>query len=104
MNYMLGILDEMRIHPGMYLGERSLENLHAYMNGYMYRIFQEEDIVPEFYPGFQEYVAELYGVTTGQHWTRILDFYSSSEGEALAKFFQHLDEYTELDEGGESDR
>lgn len=101
MNYMKIILNEMKIRPGMFLGERNLKNLYAFMNGYMYRIFQEEDIVPEFYPGFQEYIETKYNVTTGQHWSKILDFYSYSEEEALKKFFQYLDEYTQIDENRE---
>ena len=101
MNFMKKILEQMRIRPGMYLGDCKLDNLSAFINGYMYRLFQEEDIIPEFYPGFQEYIAKKYSVTTGQHWSKILDFYSDSEEEALKKFFQHLDEYTEMDENGE---
>lgn len=98
MNFMKEILMEIKDRPGLWIGECSLENLYAFMNGYMYRIFQEEDIIPEFYPGFQEYIESLYHVNTGQHWTKIITFYSNSEKEALDKFFQHLEEYTKTDE------
>lgn len=40
MNYMKTILGQMKIRPGMFLGERNLKNLYVFMNGYMYRIFQ----------------------------------------------------------------
>lgn len=98
MNYMKEILSEMKIRPRMFLGENKLEYLHAFINGYMYRKFQEEDIRPEFYPGFQEYIEKFYDVTAGQHWSKIIDFYSDTEEEALQKFFGHLDEYTKMDE------
>jgi len=101
MNYMKEILGEIKVRPRMYLSECKLENLYALMNGYMYQIFQEDDIVPEFYQGFQEYIEAKYNVTTGQHWTKIIDFYSENEEEALHKFFQHLEEYTEIDERNE---
>lgn len=100
MNYMKKILEQMRTRPRMYLGDHKIGNLSAYITGYMYRLFQEEDTIPEFYPGFQEYIEIKYNVTTGQHWSKILDFYSDSEEEALKKFFQHLDEYTKMDEDG----
>ena len=71
MNYMKEVLSEIRQRPGMYISDLKLQNLHAFMNGYMYRLFQGEDIVPEFYPGFQEYIENLYHVTTGQHWSKL---------------------------------
>jgi len=101
MNYMRNILEEMKDRPGMYIYECKLENLYTFMNGYMYQIFQEDDIVPEFYQGFQGYIEARYNVTTGQHWTKIIDFYSENKEEALHKFFQHLEEYTEIDEKNE---
>lgn len=98
MNYMKKILSEMKKRPSMYIYECKLENLYAFMNGYMYRIFQEDDIIPEFYPGFQKYIEEKYKVTTGQHWTKIIDFFADNEKEALDKFFLHLEEYTEMND------
>ena len=53
MNYMKDVLYEMRNRPIVYLGKNEIEYLYAYINGYMYRLFQEEDTIPEFYPGFQ---------------------------------------------------
>lgn len=97
MNYMKEILSEMRKRPGMYISECNLDNLRVFMNGYMYQIFQEDDIVPEFYAGFQEYIEEIYHIKTGQHWTKILNFYSDSEKEAFDKFFLHLEEFTKMD-------
>ena len=98
MNYMKEILSQIKERPGTHLNDCKLENLYAFMNGYMYRIFQEDDIVPEFYSGFQEYIEEIYNVTTGQHWTKIIDFFSNNEKEALDKFFTHLEKYTEINE------
>lgn len=91
----------MQKRPGMYLYECNLENLHAFMNGYMYQIFQEEDIVPEFYPGFQEYIEDIYHVQTGQHWTKIIDFFTNDGKEAVNQFFQYLEKYTEMDENNQ---
>lgn len=102
MNFMRSILAEMRTRPGMWLGECTMENLYVFMNGYMYQRFQEQDIIPEFYLGFQEYIEKKYNVITRQHWSKILNFYSDSEEEALKKFFQHLDEYTKIDENREN--
>lgn len=98
MNYMKDILSQVKVRPGMYLGDRNLVNLHAFMKGYMYRIFQEDDIVPEFYSGFQEYIEKTYHTKTGQHWTKILDFYSDNEKEAFDRFFLHLEEFTKMNE------
>lgn len=98
MNYMKDILNSIKERPGMYIYECNLENLYAFINGYMCRIFQEDDLVPEFYPGFQEYIEGVYNVTTGQHWTKIIEFYTNNDNEALDKFYQHLEEYTAIDE------
>lgn len=98
MNHMKKILSEVKVRPGMYLSDCKLENLYVFMNGYMYQLFQEDDIVPEFYPGFQQYIEDVYNVTTGQHWSKIIDFFSNNEKEAFDKFFQYLEEYTEIDE------
>ena len=95
---MKDVLSQLRLRPGMYLVDCKLENLHAFMNGYMYQIFQEDDIVPEFYPGFQEYIEERYHIKTGQHWTKILDFYSDNAKEAFDRFFLHLEKFTDIDE------
>lgn len=98
MNYMKEILSQLKIRPGMFLGNSNVDNLYAFINGYMYRIFQEDDTIPEFYPGFQKYIEEEYNVKTGLHWTKILDFYSDNEEEAMKKFFFHLDEFTKIEE------
>ena len=37
-------------------------------------------------------------LSTGQHWSKIITFYSDSDEEALTKFFKHLDTYTEIEE------
>lgn len=104
MNYMKEVLNEVKVRPGMYLNDRKLENLYAFINGYMYRKFQEQDTIPEFYPGFQKFITDKYNVTTGQHWTKIIDFYSDSEKEALDKFFLHLDEYSKIDENNQQSK
>lgn len=38
MNYMKKILSEMKKRPGMYIYECKLENLYAFMNGYVSNI------------------------------------------------------------------
>lgn len=97
MNYMEEILVDLKKRPGLYATDEKLEHLRAFINGYMYRKFQDTDDIPEFYPGFQKYVEEFYHVTTGQHWSKIIDFYSNSHHEAMNKFFQHLDAFTECE-------
>jgi hypothetical protein len=93
---MKDILDQIKLRPKMIINERRLENLHAFMNGYMYCIFQEDDIITDFYPGFQEYIEQYYKVSTGQHWSEIINYYSNNE-EAFEKFFRHLEEYSEIE-------
>ena len=45
MNYMNEKLDQLRIRPGMYIQDVTLQNLHAFMNGYMYRIIYRTALV-----------------------------------------------------------
>jgi hypothetical protein len=98
MNYMKEILYQVKVRPGAFLNDVTLENLYAFMNGCMYQIFQKEDIVPEFYPGFQEYIEEIYNTNTKQHWTKMIDFYSENKKAVVEKFFEHLEKYTEIEE------
>jgi hypothetical protein len=91
------ILSHIKLRPNMILNESTLENLNAFMNGYMYRIFQVDDVIPEFYPGFQKYIEEFYNDTTNQHWSKIISINSKSEKAAFDRFFMHLEEYTKID-------
>jgi hypothetical protein len=91
------VLEHIKLRPRMHLIDPSLENLYILIRGYMYQLHQEEDIIPEFYPGFQEYIEKVYGVTTGQHWSKIIIFHSENKNESLERFFRHLEEYTEID-------
>lgn len=100
MNYMKEILSHIELRPNMILNECTLENLYAFINGYMYCIFQADDIVPDFYPGFQEYIEKIYSIAADLHWSVIINLNSKSEKEAFDKFFRHLEEYTQIASGG----
>ena len=93
------LVERIRERPIIYLGERKLERLQAFLNGYVMR---EQEINPDchndFLRGFQEYVSAYYRVETTQGWCRIIQFFSASEEEAFQTFFQRYDEFVGLQE------
>lgn len=90
---------EMKLRPGMFITDEDLDNLYAYLNGYMCR-YEKDGAIPEFCPGFQKYIKELYHVTTGQRWSKIIKFYSNNNHEAMERFFQHLEDFMVLNGDG----
>ncbi|MEH2221736.1 hypothetical protein [Nostoc sp.] len=82
--------------PGMFLGANSITRLDMLLRGYS--LARREVGVPPTEPerefeGFQSWVEEKYGISSGQSWSKIILFYSVDEPEALQKFFELFEEY-----------
>jgi len=78
--------------PELYIGQKSLSLLHAYLNGWLNR--DEESVIDSKLTGeFQEWIQQKYNITSSQSWADIILFYSTSEYDGLDNFFRLFDEF-----------
>ena len=83
MDKLQDLITDISKRPEIYLGKPSVERLYAFISGYLY---QNENIEDHCLEGFNQYVAELYGIKTNHNWASIIPFFSNSEEEAFATF------------------
>jgi hypothetical protein len=90
------VLDAIRKKPGMYIGEPSLQRLHDFLGGYSAGLgrvrFSLKDTAD--FHRFHDWVAQrlgFYESTSG--WCNMIRDKSTSEADALQKFFLLLDEF-----------
>ena len=88
-------LDKMRERPAMYLGEKSITRMEAFIMGF-YEGSNDETIENPPFDGFNDFVGKFYGKYTTAGWKNlILSDHYGNEKEALDRFFMLLDEYRE---------
>ena len=88
-------LDKMRERPAMYLGEKSISRMEAFIMGFYEGSNDEITENPPF-DGFNDFVGKFYGKYTTAGWKNlILSDHYGNEKEALDRFFVLLDEYRE---------
>ena len=84
---------EGRIH--YYLGSSSVLQLSCFLNGFETALkLNDPSYEDVMYPGFQRYVEQFY--LPQEHamgWARMIMAHASSDGEAMAKFFELLHQY-----------
>jgi hypothetical protein len=88
-------LDKMRERPAMYLGEKSITRMEAFIMGFYEGSNDEITENPPFHD-FNDFVGKFYGKYTTAGWKNlILSDHYGNEKEALDRFFELLDEYRE---------
>lgn len=92
------LLLQIKVRPELYLGQRSLSLLQAYLNGWLNR---DEDSVTdsELIGEFQDWVQHKYDIKSSQSWAQIVLFYSSNEYDGLDNFFRLFEEFLGQKEG-----
>ncbi|NCJ06950.1 hypothetical protein GS597_10600 [Synechococcales cyanobacterium C] len=90
------LLQKVQQRPAMYLGKRSLSQLHAFLEGYL--LARREAKIPmtteeEDFEFFQEWIERRFGQANTQSWSHIILFYSEDEADALNRFFELLEEF-----------
>jgi hypothetical protein len=89
----LGILNEIRRRPGMYLGEKSLTKLAAFVDGYGFGLHQAGVEDPfALIADFRDWIHARHQ-TTAVNWDALILAASKDEGEALDRFWKLLDEF-----------
>lgn len=76
--------------PEIYLGRPSLERLYAFLGGYLY---QNESADDHCLDGFNEYIAQKFGINSDHNWASIIQFFSNSEKEAFDTFIILFEEF-----------
>lgn len=86
------LLSKIKKRPELYVGQRSLSLLQAYLNGWLNR--DEKSVTDsELIGGFQEWIQKKHNIRSTQSWAQIILFYSISEYDALDNFFKLFDEF-----------
>jgi len=94
---LLSLLRRIKTCPNKYIRNKSLNELHAMIGGYLYRQYELDGDLEKlnYFNGFQQYVQDKYEVSSAQSWSRIIEFFSVSNDDAFDDFYALLDEYIE---------
>lgn len=101
MDTFLSLLEAIRLRPGMYLGEPTIESLDAFIMGW--RIASDEKAITDaqLWYDFYEWISSRFKVEGTLGWMRPIRMYSSDSVDALDQFFKYWDEYVkEATSGG----
>ncbi|MBO4990056.1 MAG: hypothetical protein J6D37_06960 [Clostridia bacterium] len=93
MDRLLKLLYEIKKVPGMYLGKPSLMYLHFYIEGYRHREYELTNVYPAFFPGFDEFIHERYGIRSTHGWASIITFFEGTDEKAFYQFYVLLEEF-----------
>lgn len=93
MTTLYDLINKISEFPEIYIGNRSLERLYAFIGGFLY---QNDDANDHCLDGFTEYVAEKYHQKSDHNWSSIIQFYSNNEEDAFARFVELFREFTDL--------
>jgi hypothetical protein len=93
----LPVIKTIRTRTPMYVGQKSISCLRAFLNGWEFAHGGKVDDAPVM-ERFQEWVARRCGVPASQSWDRIILFDSQDEADAFEKFFTWFDEFSAANE------
>lgn len=78
--------------PELYIGKKSIQRFYAFIGGFLHQNNGADDHCLN---GFQEYVAEHYGIRSSHSWASIIEFYSNSGEEEMALFKKLFHAFTQ---------
>ena len=87
------LLNEIREQPAVYIGKKSLDRLAAFLAGYSYCMYQQQNISTTILPGFQEYISEYFKIKSAQNWSSIIVSNSRNDEEAFDMFYDFLEQF-----------
>lgn len=83
------IMQQFRQKPELFIGEKNILLLKAFLDGYF---FSEKQLQP-LWVGFQKFVEIHFGEVTTLSWAKIVLKHSASQECAVEKFFTLYDEW-----------
>jgi hypothetical protein len=90
------LLQTIRRRPALYLGQKSVLSLHAFLDGYYFaRRELNLDLTPQeqIFQDFTSWLRQHFQVETGEPWSTILLTNTANEQDAFMLFFTLLDEF-----------
>jgi hypothetical protein len=95
MSPILDVLIEMRSRNlGMYVGSTSLTKLGFFLLGYEHAVYRLRPGEPDkFLGGFRDWIYQRFHTTENISWEEVILRHSSSEADAVERFWNLLDEY-----------
>ena len=99
MEQMMEILEDVRKHPCIYLGQKSVVLLYAFISGYAVCQRRTTGMDSNASSGFEKFVKTKYHLDqleTTHNWASVIRFFSMSDTEAFDTFYDLLDEYLSL--------
>ncbi|MES2793005.1 MAG: hypothetical protein V4719_25560 [Planctomycetota bacterium] len=88
------LIDDVSKRPTRYFSEPTLSRFDAFLLGWM---LKSDDPSTEFtLQGFQEWIANRYGIHHSHSWMRIIRLHATDDTSALNETFKLFEEYFEL--------
>jgi hypothetical protein len=82
-----------RKSPAMYLAPPSATTLRAFLSGVQFALQGSDSDILHFQNDFGNWLRKRYNLNSSQHWTKIIEFYSSTEDDEMNLFWKLLDEF-----------
>lgn len=98
MSNLYDLLQKIKQRPALYLGKRSLSHLHVFLDAYTFarrELGIETTEQERNFEDFQDWIELKFNQTDTQSWSRIILFYSEDESDALEKFFDLFEEFSQ---------
>lgn len=88
------VLNDIKKRPSMYIGEKSLKRLYAYLNGYCMYNTSMDIVDQEFIEGLYLYIVNQYRLLNCNNWCSCILFYSGfCDSMAFDEFYVLFDLY-----------
>ncbi len=87
------LIEQIRERPGMMLGRPSARNLYAFLSGFAFARKDAGLGDYDFLGGFGRFVHQRLKISGTQSWAQVIQFYSLTEADEMALFWEMLDEY-----------
>lgn len=87
------LFEKIRKMPAMYLAPPSAKTLRAFLMGYELGLHGSDEEFSRFSTDFGNWLRKRYKLHSSQHWTKIIEFYSSTEVEEMDLFWKRYDEF-----------
>jgi len=91
------LIERIAAKPGMYLGRKTLTGLSHFLHGYAQAMADSGAAYDcSATEGFQEFIAERFGITSSHGWNDIILFFENDENSAFDRAIELLREFLEI--------